>query len=39
MRKIRNLRPSQADDFLHQQADTLVGAFNNTMGVVILVGL
>jgi putative ABC transport system permease protein len=39
MRKIRNLRPAQADDFSINKLDTLVGAFNNTMGVVILVGL
>ena len=39
MRKIRNLRPSQTDDFSINKLDTLVGAFNNTMGVVILVGL
>ncbi len=39
MRKIRDLRPAQADDFSINKLDTLVGAFNNTMGVVILVGL
>jgi len=39
MRKIRELRPAQADDFSINKLDTLVGAFNNTMGVVILVGL
>jgi putative ABC transport system permease protein len=39
MRKIRNLRPSEPDDFSINKLDTLVGAFNNTMGVVILIGL
>jgi putative ABC transport system permease protein len=39
MRKIRELRPAQPDDFSINKLDTLVGAFNNTMGVVILVGL
>ena len=39
MRKIRDLRPAQADDFSINKLDTLVGAFNNTMGIVILVGL
>jgi len=39
MRKIRELRPAQTDDFSINKLDTLVGAFNNTMGVVILVGL
>jgi putative ABC transport system permease protein len=39
MRKIRNLRPAEPDDFSINKLDTLVGAFNNTMGVVILIGL
>jgi putative ABC transport system permease protein len=39
MRKIRKLRPAQPDNFSINKLDTLVGAFNNTMGVVILVGL
>jgi putative ABC transport system permease protein len=39
MRKIRELRPAETDDFSINKLDTLVGAFNNTMGVVILVGL
>jgi putative ABC transport system permease protein len=39
MRKIRELRPAQPDNFSINKLDTLVGAFNNTMGVVILVGL
>jgi len=39
MRKIRELRPTQPDNFSINKLDTLVGAFNNTMGVVLLVGL
>jgi putative ABC transport system permease protein len=39
MRKIRNLRPSERDDFSINKLDTLMGAFNNVMGVVLLVGL
>jgi len=39
MRKIRKLRPAEPDNFSINKLDTLVGAFNNTMGVVILVGL
>lgn len=39
MRKIRQLRPSEGDNFSINKLDTLVGAFNNVMGVVLLVGL
>ena len=39
MRKIRGLRPAEPDNFSINKLDTLVGAFNSTMGVVILVGL
>lgn len=39
MRKIRKLRPSEPDNFSINKLDTLVGAFNNMMGVVLLVGL
>jgi len=39
MRKVRGLRPSEADDFSINQLDTLVGTFNNVMGVVLIVGL
>jgi len=39
MRKIRKLRPTEADNFSINKLDTLVGAFNNVMGVVLLVGL
>jgi putative ABC transport system permease protein len=39
MRKIRKLRPSEPDNFSINKLDTLLGAFNNVMGVVLLVGL
>ena len=39
MRKIRGLRPSERDNFSINKLDTLVGTFNNIMGVVLLVGL
>jgi len=39
MRKIRQLRPSESDNFSINKMDTLTGAYNNTMGVVLLVGL
>ncbi|HTK31569.1 MAG TPA: ABC transporter permease [Candidatus Saccharimonadaceae bacterium] len=39
MRKVRGLRPVQPDNFSINQLDTLVGAFNSVMGVVLLVGL
>ena len=39
MRKVRRLRPAEPDDFSINKLDTLVGAFNNVMGVVLLVGL
>lgn len=39
MRKLRNLRPAEPDNFSINKLDTLVGAFNNAMGVVLLVGL
>ena len=39
MRKIRRLRPTQPDNFSINKLDTLVGTFNNVMGVVLLVGL
>lgn len=39
MRTIRKLRPSEPDNFSINKLDTLVGAFNNLMGVVLLVGL
>ncbi len=39
MRKIRKLKPSDGDNFSINKLDTLVGAFNSVMGVVLLVGL
>jgi len=39
MRRIRQLRPTEPDDFSINKLDTLVGTFNNLMGVVLLVGL
>ncbi len=39
MRKIRRLRPSEDDNFSINKLDTLVDAFNNIMGIVLLVGL
>ncbi len=39
MRKIRGLRPAETDNFSINKLDTLVGTFNNVMGVVLLVGL
>ena len=39
MRSIRALRPTQPDNFSVNKLDTLVGGFNRTIGVVLLVGL
>jgi putative ABC transport system permease protein len=39
MRKVRGLRPVEPDNFSINRLDTLVGTFNNVMGVVLLVGL
>jgi putative ABC transport system permease protein len=39
MRKIRRLRPTATDNFSINKLDTLVGTFNNMMGVLLLVGL
>jgi putative ABC transport system permease protein len=39
MRKVRQLRPAVADNFSINKLDTLVGTFNSTMGVVLLIGL
>ena len=39
MRTIRRLRPTMADNFSINKMDTLVGTFNNIMGVLLLVGL
>jgi putative ABC transport system permease protein len=39
MRKIRGLRPAEQDNFSINKLDTLVKTFNNTVGMVFLVGL
>jgi putative ABC transport system permease protein len=39
MRKLRQLRPSEPDNFSINQLDTLTGTFSNVMGIVLLVGL
>jgi len=39
MRQVRGLRPSEKDDFSINKLDSLVGAYNSTMGVVVLIGL
>ncbi len=39
MRKIRKLRPTEDDNFAINTMDSLVGMFNNVMGVVLLIGL
>jgi len=39
MRQIRHLRPVTPDDFSINKLDTLVGTFNNMMGVVLIAGL
>jgi putative ABC transport system permease protein len=39
MRKIRRLRPTATDNFSINKLDTLVGTFNSTMGILLLVGL
>jgi putative ABC transport system permease protein len=39
MRKIRKLRPTERDNFSVNTMDTLLNAYNNIMGVIILIGL
>ncbi|MCH8021250.1 ABC transporter permease [candidate division KSB1 bacterium] len=39
MRKIRKLKPTQEDDFSINQMNQLVGAYNNVMGVIVLIGI
>ncbi|MBC8182880.1 ABC transporter permease [candidate division KSB1 bacterium] len=39
MRKIRKLKPIEKDDFSINSMDTLMAAYNNVMGVIILIGL
>ncbi len=39
MRKIRKLKPAEGDDFSINQMNQLVGAYNNVMGVIVMIGL
>jgi putative ABC transport system permease protein len=39
MRSIRGLKPIEKDDFSINKLDTILDAYNSTMGVVMLVGL
>ncbi|HEX5756751.1 MAG TPA: ABC transporter permease [Arenimonas sp.] len=39
MRSVRGLKPIEADDFSINKLDSLLDAYNNTMGVVVMVGL
>ncbi len=39
MRKIRKQKPTEKDNFSINTMDTLIDAYNNVMGVIVLVGL
>jgi putative ABC transport system permease protein len=39
MRKIRKLKPTETDNFSINSMNTLMAAYNNVMGVIILIGL
>jgi putative ABC transport system permease protein len=39
MRKIRRLAPNQEDNFAINKMDSLLEAFNNVMGVVLMIGV
>jgi putative ABC transport system permease protein len=39
MRKIRKLKPTEKDDFSINKMDSLMSAYNNVMGVIVLIGL
>lgn len=39
MRKIRKLRPAEEDNFSINKLDSLMGAFNSIVGVVLMIGL
>ena len=39
MRKIRKLKPMEQDNFSINTMDTLMNAYNNVMGVVVIIGL
>jgi putative ABC transport system permease protein len=39
VRRIRGLRPNEPDNFAINKLDSLMGSYNSTMGVVVLIGL
>jgi putative ABC transport system permease protein len=39
MRRVRKLTPSEADNFAINKLDSLMGAYNSIMGVVVLIGI
>ncbi len=39
MRKIRKLKPTEPDNFSINTMDTLMTAYNNVMGVIVIIGL
>jgi putative ABC transport system permease protein len=39
MRKIRKLKPNEEDNFAINKMDSLLDAFNNVMGVVLMIGM
>jgi putative ABC transport system permease protein len=39
MRKIRKLKPNESDNFSVNKMESLMDAFNNVMGVVVMIGL
>lgn len=39
MRKIRKLKPTEQDNFSLNTMDTLMNAYNNVMGVVVIIGM
>jgi len=39
MRKIRKLKPTEEDDFSINQMNQLVAAYDNVMGVIVMIGL
>ncbi len=39
MRKIRKLKPTERDDFSINTMDSLMNAYNNVMGVVVIIGM
>ena len=39
MRKIRKLKPAEKDDFSINKMDSLMAAYDNVMGVIVLIGL